>query len=57
MFIAPAIDAAKRIVAIQNELGLPVQPERRDALTSEQRTLWNSQFPDVAFEEIAELVH
>lgn len=51
------VSAAKRVVAIQGQLvtARQIDPNHRVRLETEQRTIWEAIFPDVPFDQIAEL--
>lgn len=50
-------EAARRIVAINAELAKPLPLETRNALVTEQRTIWDSLFAGCTYEAIADTVH
>ena len=50
-------EAARRVVEINHKLAKPLTAEARNALMSEQKTIWDGLFPGRSFEEIADTVH
>lgn len=48
-------EAATRIVELQSKLDRRVDPDVRNVLTAEQRTLWDSFFTNEPYERIREV--
>lgn len=52
-----APETAKLIVNIQRLLMLPLSTDRREKLTTKQRTLWEATFPMCSYDQIVATLH